>query len=359
MNRKSARFQRVGSKLLIFTAQKFHFLRRNPLRHTCCQTITNSMHSIPGVFVFGLVIWSVGNGLAQPQTQFNVKNYEPPATASDWTRTPSTRPSKRPGEATVRPVLVPAGSYVSGTIHLQSNVTLWIDAGATILGSKNLSDYRWPKGERDWYAALILAQGVHDVSIMGRGTINGQNLTNPKGEERVRGPHGVLFYNCKDVLVRDVTFKDPGNYALIMRSCERVNIDNMTALGGYDGINMHDVRAATISNSRLFTGDDCLAGAYWENVTVSNCLLNSSCNAIRAGGRNVLINNCLIYGPGSTFTGSDSATTRRPAFRSYLTVRFPPIRVRQGWSDPGPVDNMVLSNITMINVHAGLCGLQC
>ena len=116
------------------------------------------MHSIPGVFVFGLVIWSVGNGLAQPQTQFNVKNY---GAAGDGIRLDTDAINKTiqaAGEAGGGTVLVPAGSYVSGTIHLQSNVTLWIDAGATILGSKNLSDYRWPKGERDWYAALILAQ---------------------------------------------------------------------------------------------------------------------------------------------------------------------------------------------------------
>ena len=186
---------------------------------------------------------------------------------------------------------------------------------------------------------------------MGRGTINGRNLTNPKGEERVRGPHGVLFYNCKDVLVRDVTFKDPGNYALIMRSCERVNIDNMTAFGGYDGINMHDVRAATISNSRLFTGDDCLAGAYWENVTVSNCLLNSSCNAIRAGGRNVLINNCLIYGPGEYVHRLGFRHNTEAGFQILPHRALPANSSSARLVRPGPVDNMVLSNITMINVR--------
>jgi hypothetical protein len=152
-------------------------------------------------------------------------------------------------------------------------------------------------------------------------------------------------------VVRDITIKDAGNYSLILRSCERVTIDNLTAYNGYDGINMHDVRQATISNSKLYTGDDSLAGAYWENVTVTNCILNSSCNAIRVGGRNVLINNCLIYGPGEY--------AHRLGFRTNTESGFqilPHSAGRGGSSSrlvaPGPVDNMVLSNITMINVRS-------
>ena len=289
--------------------------------------------------------------MAQPRTQFDVKEYGATGKGIQLDTTAINQAIQAAAGAGGGTVLVPAGTYLTGTIHLRSNVTLWIDAGATLLGSRNLADYQWPEGERDWYGALILANGVHDVAIMGRGAIDGQNLTNPKGEEHLRGPHGALFYNSKDIAVRDVTFKDPGNYSLILRSCERVNIDNMTAFGGYDGINMHDVRAATISNCRLFTGDDCLAGAYWENVTVSNCILNSSCNAIRTGGRNVLVNNCLIYGPGEY--------VHRLGFRRDTEAGFQILPQRAAGANvnsrrlvqPGPVDNMVLSNLTMINVR--------
>jgi hypothetical protein len=310
------------------------------------------MHFTTGVLGFALLIWTVGSGLAQPRTQFNVGSY---GAVGDGVRLDTDAINKTiqaAFDAGGGTVLVPAGTYLAGTIHLRTNVTLWIDAGATILGSKNLADYRWPEGQREWYAAIVVASGVHNVAIMGRGTIDGQNLTNPKGEQRIRGPHGAVFYNCKDVAVRDVTFKDPGNYALVLRSSERVNIDNMTALGGYDGINMHDVRAATISNCRLFTGDDCLAGAYWENVTVSNCVLNSSCNAIRTGGRNVLINNCLIYGPGEYVHRLGFRRNTEAGFQilphSASAANARPARLVK----PGPVDNMVLSNLTMINVRS-------
>jgi hypothetical protein len=304
------------------------------------------------MIVVGLSLWPAGIVQAQPAIQFNVRNF---GAAGDGVRTDTDAINKAiqaARDASGGTVLVPAGTYVSGTIQLQNNVTLWLDAGATILGTKNLAEYRWPEGGREWDGSIVLANGVHNVALMGRGTISGQNLMNPKGEEHIRGPHAVLFNNSKDIVVRDITVRDSGNYSLILRSCERVTIDNFTAYNGYDGINMHDVRQATISNSKLYTGDDSLAGAYWENVTVTNCILNSSCNAIRVGGRNVLINNCLIYGPGQY--------AHRLGFRTNTESGFqilPHSAGRGGGSSsrlvtPGPVDNMVLSNITMINVRS-------
>src|ERR1035441_3550695 len=139
------------------------------------------MRSMTSIILLGLSLWSVGTGLAQPSTQFNVKNF---GAAGDGVR-PDTEAINKTiqaaRDAVGGTVLVPAGPYVSGTIHLQNNVTLWIDAGATILGTKNLADYHWPEGGREWDGAIILANGVHNVALMGRGAINGQNLLNPRG----------------------------------------------------------------------------------------------------------------------------------------------------------------------------------
>ena len=116
--------------------------------------------------------------------------------------------------------------------------------------------------------------------------------------------------------------------------------------GGWDGVNIHDSRDVTVSNSRFYTGDDCLAGAYWENVTVSNCILNSSCNAIRTGGRNVLIENTLIYGPGEYEHRTSHRTNTIAGFQI-----LPHAGSARLVAEPGPVDNMVLSNVSMVNVR--------
>ena len=243
-------------------------------------------------------------------------------------------------------VFFPAGTYLSGTVFLKSNITLWLDSGAVLLGTKDLAQYGTAVDGQDWYDALILAKDTHNAAIIGHGTIDGNRVSNPKGEERIRGPHAVLFYDCQNTTVRDVNIQNSGNYSLIFRSCENVNIDGLTTHGGWDGINMHDTKNATISNCHLFTGDDSLAGRYWENVTVSNCVLNAAANAIRVGGRNVLIANSVIYGPAE----SEHGTSLRHRTEAGFQILPNGNGASNKYAAPGPVDNMVLSNLTMINV---------
>ncbi len=295
---------------------------------------------------------AAGLGFAQPNPGFNVKDYGAAGNGVRLDTESINKAVQACAAAGGGTVFFPAGKYLTGTVSLKDNVTLWLDSGATILGSTNLADYQWPKGERDWYASLILAQGVHNVGIAGHGIINGNGLFNPKGEGEMRGPHAALFYDCQDVSVRDVSFQDAGNYALILRQCERVNIDGMTAKGGYDGINMHYTKNVTISNCRLYTGDDCLAGAYWENVTVTNCILNTSCNGIRVGGRNVSVSNCLIYGPGQYVHHGSNRHNLESGFQILPHPAPGPRNPISKVVAPGPVDDMVISDVTMINARS-------
>jgi hypothetical protein len=247
-------------------------------------------------------------------------------------------------------VYLPPGAYLSGTVRLRDNITLWLDSGATLRGTRDLSQYQTAVDGQVWYDALVLANGVHHVAIAGRGIIDGNKVRNPKGEERMRGPHAVLIYNVRDASVRDVFIQDSGNYALIVRSSERLNIDGITIRGGWDGINMHDTRNATIANCRISSGDDSLAGAYWENVTVSNCVLNSSANAIRTGGRNVLFTNLVIYGPGEFPAGTSQRHRLEAGFQILPHRASSPNGGENRVVAPGPIDNMMISNVTMINV---------
>lgn len=245
-------------------------------------------------------------------------------------------------------VVLPAGRYLSGTIRLRSNITLWLEPGATLVGTRDLSQYQSAVEGQVWYDALLLGQSVSNVAVMGRGSIDGNKVRNPKGEERMRGPHAILFMDARDVTVRDISIQDAGNYNMIVRRSERLNIDGITIRGGWDGINMHDSRDVTIANCRIYTGDDSLAGANWENVTVSNCILNSSANTIRAGGRNVLFNNLVMYGPGEYPAGTSQRHKLEAGFQ--ILPNRPPGAGEKRLVKPGPIDNMVVSNVTMINV---------
>jgi polygalacturonase len=205
------------------------------------------------------------------------------------------------------------GRYLSATIHLKSHVTLYLEPGARLVGVADPNLYqhptvpefmpeaRWGK----WHRALILADGQEDITIASGGIIDGNKVFDRTGEERMRGPHTFVFVNCRNVTVRDVSFVDSANYAIFFEISSDVDIHNVKFVGGWDGVHFrgapqHPCRNVHITDCRFYTGDDSIAGRYWENVVVSDCIVNSSCNGIRLIGpaTHLIIRDCLFYGPG-------------------------------------------------------------
>ena len=210
-------------------------------------------------------------------------------------------------------VLIPAGRYLSGSIHLRSGVTLHLDSGARLIGTTNLSEYTQPKVPEfmpegkwgKWHRGLIVAEDVEDVAITGGGTIDGNKVFDPTGEERMRGPHTIVFVNCRRFALRDVTIVDAANYAVFFQVSDDVEIRNVKFVGGWDGVHWrgapdrwcHDVN---IVGCQFFTGDDAIAGRYWDNTVIKDCFVNSSCNGIRLIGpaTRLTITDNLFRGPG-------------------------------------------------------------
>jgi polygalacturonase len=210
-------------------------------------------------------------------------------------------------------VRVPPGRYLSGTIRLRSNITFYLEPGATIIGTTNLSEYtppqpptnmmeaRWGK----WHRALFIGENLENVTVCGPGTINGNKVYDPTGEEKMRGPHGFNFVNCHNMHFRDFTIVDAANYAIYFMHSDDVEFRNLKIVGGWDGIHWRGApdrwcHNVDIINCQLYTGDDAIAGRYWENTVISGCEINSSCNGIRLIGpaKNLTINNNLFVGPG-------------------------------------------------------------
>jgi polygalacturonase len=217
------------------------------------------------------------------------------------------------GKAGGGQVLVPAGNYVCGTLHLRSHVQLFVATGATILGTTNLAEYQQPSipdtmpearwGE--WHRALIVGENLEDFGIAGEGTIDGRRVFDPTGEEHRRGPHTIVVVNCRGFSIRDISIVESSNYAIFFQVTDDVEIRNVKITGGWDGVHFrgspdrwcHNVN---ILGCRFYTGDDSIAGRYWDNVVIDNCILNSSCNGVRLIGpaRKLIITHSLFYGPG-------------------------------------------------------------
>ncbi len=210
-------------------------------------------------------------------------------------------------------VRFPPGRYLSGTIHLKSHVTLFLEAGAKLIGTTDLDQYQHPTPPAflpeakwgKWHRALILADGLEDIAIAGQGVIDGNKVFDPTGEEKMRGPHTFVFVNCRKVTVRDVHFTDSANYAIFFMVSDNVEVRNVKFTGGWDGVHFRGgpkrpCRDVSIIGCEFYTGDDSIAGRYWENTLISNCIVNSSCNGVRLIGpaKNLIIHDCLFYGPG-------------------------------------------------------------
>ena len=80
-------------------------------------------------------------------------------------------------------VIVPAGTFLTGPIHLQSNVCLDVGKGATIVFSDRFEDYlppvliRWEGRECYNLSPLIYANGCRNIAVTGEGTLDGQGKT--------------------------------------------------------------------------------------------------------------------------------------------------------------------------------------
>ena len=246
-------------------------------------------------------------------------------------------------------VTIPEGTYNTGDIRIRSNVTLYLQENACLLGSRDPNEYFHflddtiePIGEKDrtdclwrfiypgmlkndsadfqndtydflkiagsrWNNALIRAIDAENIKIIGENNsfINGANCYDELGEEEYRGPHAISIFRCKNVSLRGYSIIKSANWAHNIQSSSNIVCEDIKVEAGHDGIHLTSCENAVIRHCRFYTGDDCVAGTVCSNVTVSDCELNSACSAFRFGGTNLLVERCNIFGPGKyLFRGS-------------------------------------------------------
>jgi Pectate lyase superfamily protein len=256
-------------------------------------------------------------------------------------------------------VSFPPGRYLSGTIRLHSNITLHLESGARLIGTTNLNEYsqpivpaympeaKWGK----WHRGLLVAESAEDIAITGDGIIDGNKVFDPTGEERMRGPHAIIFVDCKRFTLRDVTIVDAANYAVFFQASDDVEARNVKIVGGWDGIHWRGAPERWCNNVKIigcqfYTGDDAIAGRYWNNTLIQDCLVNSSCNGIRLIGPAIrlTIAHNLFRGPGEQPHRS-SGEKRRTNMLSGVILQ------PGAWdATRGPLDDVFIANNVMENV---------
>jgi len=268
-------------------------------------------------------------------------------------------------------VYCPPGTYLSGTLFLKSNVELYLEAGATLLGSPDRADYARMFDTQAWVGKfnydehLVCAWRCHNVSISGRGTIdgNGRAFFGPKlPGKHYRDVPGwrpgqmITFIECQDVSLRDVRLIDSPSWSVWPQGCDGVHIQGVKIVNNRDGMNCDGIdpiccRDVRISDCYIEAGDDCIAVysmSYFmdevrpcENVVVSNCVLSSPCSGLRVGVfsdwpiRNCVFSNVVMFNTG---TGINMGCTTQTAWKIE----------HERVTEHGPItENIAFNNIVM------------
>jgi len=214
-------------------------------------------------------------------------------------------------------VLIPAGEFLSGTLELKSNVTLHIAAQAKLLGSPKREDYTAGKGVPPGNGNIVFLYAVNEynISIEGRGTVDGNGLAfyNGKGDNTGPGQNGVggnfdrphlfIFYQCTNLYLHDSFFTASAYHCIRILKCKQVHVDGIRIYNrvnkNNDGFHFNDCEYVHMSNCDVQCQDDACA-LFGSNkfVTISNSSFSTRWSIFRFGSgesQNIAITNCLIY----------------------------------------------------------------
>ncbi len=199
-------------------------------------------------------------------------------------------------------VVVPPGTYVTGSLALGKGVKLYLEKGAILLGSSNMSD--WSLG------VLILAQDADSVGVNGDGIIDGNGRTFwDHGSRPFVRPNGLLrFEKCTGVSIREIHLINSPKFTVYLDGCTHVQIEGIQIKNSLDSPNTDGVDVANSSNVLITgcymeTGDDavCLKssrrGSVVAHVVVRNCRLVTDDTALKLGtGSKGTISDCTFTG---------------------------------------------------------------
>jgi polygalacturonase len=193
-------------------------------------------------------------------------------------------------------VWFPAGNYLSVTIHLKSNIALYIDQGATIVAATTSETVKYDlpeKSDNELYQdfghshfrnSLIVGENLHDIAIMGPGRIHGKGgLIREDQKEKNDGyaNKAVSLKLCRNVILKDFSVFYGGWFAFLLTAVDNATIDNIKMDTNRDGIDLVSSKNVRISNCSINApGDDAIViksdfalnyPRATENITITNC----------------------------------------------------------------------------------------
>ncbi|MBN2424952.1 MAG: glycoside hydrolase family 28 protein [Calditrichaceae bacterium] len=286
-------------------------------------------------------------------------------------------------------VVIPNGTYLTGAIHLKSNVNLYVSKSAVVLFMKDVKRFlpvvftRFEGIECYNYSPFIYAYEQENIAVTGSGTIDGNAGTDNwwiwKGrseygwqsgmvngndhtellykmpeqnipvEERVFGDgyylrtNFIQFYKCKNILIDSVTIKRSPMWVVHPVLSENVTIQNIRVIShgpNNDGCNPESSRNVLIKNCYFDTGDDCIAIKSGRNADGRR---------INVPSENIVVQNCTMKdGHGGVVIGSEVSGNIRNIYIEDCLMDSPnldrALRIKTNSMRGGIVENIYMRN---------------
>jgi polygalacturonase len=272
-------------------------------------------------------------------------------------------------------VYFPAGTYASFSIHLASNVALFIAEGATILAATPAGGqgYDPPEepgagnpyqdfGHSHWHNSLLWGAGLNNVAIYGPGMIDGEGLVTGGNNESTPGQGNKILAlkQCTNVLIQDVTMYRGGHFCILPTGVNNFRMDGLVIDTNRDGIDIDCCKNVRLSNTTVNSpNDDAI-------VLKSSWALNEA-----IATENVSIDNCMVSGYAlgtvlnGTYQGGSYSATARLKFGTESNGGFKNIAISNiifDWGrglaletvDGALLEDVTISNITMRSVQTPL-----
>ena len=265
-------------------------------------------------------------------------------------------------------VQLTAGTYLSASIHLQSNVTLDIGPGATLLAvSPKIAPYDAPEpnpsagkfedfGHRHWHNSLIWGDGLHDIAIVGTGRILGSGLARDTTSDAGAGNKSIALKLCRNVIIRDVTLQHAGWFGILATGVDNLTVDNLKIDTNRDGMDIDCCRNVHISNCTVNSPNDdgiCLKSSFGlgfirptENVTITNC-------EVSGYDEGTLLDGTYAETGSSPIGRIKMGTEANGGFKN-ITISNCVFAYCRGLAleevDGGPLEDVSISNITMRDI---------
>lgn len=282
-------------------------------------------------------------------------------------------------------VVIPAGRWISGPIHLKSHIELHVAEGAVVEFKTNPAAYlpavftRW-EGMECWnYSALIYALDQTDVAITGKGTLDGgaseenwwawkktQRADRDRlfaqaeagvpvdqrrfGEGSLLRPNFVQFYRCERVKVEGVTFKRSPMWILHPVLCTNVTVRGVSIIShgpNSDGCDPESSSDVLIEDCLFDTGDDCIAIKSGRN---------NDGRRLNVPSENIVIRRSQMRdGHGGVVIGSEISGGARNIFAEDNVMDSPnldrALRIKSNASRGGVIENIYFRNTSIGKVN--------